>query len=455
MKYLFYSCLLFLFSCKSAPVKNNFEPIPFERYSLENGLEIYAIRDSSLPRLSVALLLKSGSASDPAELSGLNSMMMSALDQGTRSKTAEQISDEFNFYGSELSQSPGMDSSTVSFSALSKDQEPLLKLYAEVLFQPSFPQKEIDRLRSEALASLQRVQDQPGTFVAWKSDETLFPNHPYGMLGLGTAQTLKKISRKDIVDFYPKIFSPDRAALFVSGDVTDKTIETIKKLFGSWKKSSGPILQRLVPLENGPSKIILYSKKGLAQTQIRISHRSVNRQSSEFIPFRLGLYALGGPMSSRLMQRIRNDLGLTYSISSSIESRAQSGVLKISTSTRHEKVKETISEILKLVDVVRNEGVLESEKQEAQTYFATQFPSAIQTADQISLFLENLMSENLPLSYLADFPANYEKVSLKEVNQALAENLKRETNITVYSDGAAVEAQLRSLGLPLQVIQVK
>ncbi|MEI7973785.1 MAG: insulinase family protein, partial [Bdellovibrio sp.] len=165
-----------------------FRPPPVETRQLSNGLTMMVLKDSSLPRFQLNLIMKMGSRLDPKGQEGLNHLFFSLLDQGTKTRSAEKIAQELNQLGTEISQGAGTDTSFVSVAGLKVFQDSILEIFSDVIFHPSFEPAEVDRVRRLNISSLQKILDSPPSYASAKMDELLYQNHPYARSSVGSSE---------------------------------------------------------------------------------------------------------------------------------------------------------------------------------------------------------------------------------------------------------------------------
>lgn len=431
--------LMGLFSAPSVKLR------PYRVETLPNGLKIYFVRDESLPRVSIRALVKVGLRDEPAELGGLHSLTASLLDSGTTTRSAEQLSEAFNSLGTEFSASPSDDMSVFAASTVTPEAERMLELFADVLTHPAFAEKEIKRERDQYKSALRRRVDNPGGMAGREFDKYLFGDHPYGRDSLGTEESLAKIKRADLMRYYLGWYRPNNTLMVVTGRYAADFEKKVAATFSSWgrreiKSSPFPALQQV-----GKLSLRLVSKPGLVQTQIRFGRIGVERGNSDDLKLRLANEALGGGFGSRLMQKIRDDQGLTYSISSGFESAEKGGFFTISTFTKNETVGKTVEEVLKVYDAYAEKGITQSELDSAKAQMIGQYPRSLETADGMAYQLLLVDFYKLPMEYLTDFPKLVNAVSLKDVNQAIRAHLAPEgLKILVYGDRKFVAPQLKT-----------
>lgn len=396
---------------------------PYKEVVLDNGLKIIFVRDMTLPRVSLTVLVKTGATQEPADQAGLNALTAALLEQGTQNHDANQIADEFGQLGSSLDINPGYDVTTIYGDALSSSSETLLNLISDVVMNPSFKDIEINRMRSQMIVGLQKKVDNPSAFTDEKLDEFLFENHPYSRDVSGTLQGLKSITKQDIIKQYLAFYRPNNSSIAVVGQFDDNYESKVKNIFSKWTKRSTPV----VSVAQAPSidklQIRLYVKKGLQQTQIRLGQIGISRNDVDFLPLRLGNEILGGGFASRLNQRVRDDLGLTYSISSIFDVRKDKGSFEISTFSKNESAGRAFEETLKVAGEYIQQGASEPEINAGKSQLIGQFPRAIETADRMAYNLLVLDFYGISSDYLTDYIKSVEGLSVKKVREAMSRHL--------------------------------
>lgn len=439
-------------SCSSAPKANTqaeagFKLRPFQEETLPNGLRLIFINDQSLPRVSFQMMVQAGTVFEPTDKGGLTALTFGVLDQGTTKKSALELADAFAQIGAEFGAQPGADMSFISASGISPSRSEMLKLYHEVIVGPTFAQKELDRRRSQYQAALQKALDQPQGFTDQVFDQTLFGQHPYGRNALGTPASLKAIQRQDLVQYYQTWVQPKNSILAVVGQIDEAFMNEVRATMANWKEStvlpSAPV--RPAVSEGAIQKLV--TKKDLQQTQIRMGHLGIQRSDPDFLKLRLASLILGGAFGSRLNQRVRDDLGLTYSIHSSSDARLDRGAFEVNTFTRNEKAAETIAETRKVLAAFVKDGVTQQELDSSKALMIGQFPSALETPDRLAYNLLVLRRYGIGDDYLSQYNQRVGAVTLAEVNAAIHKHIKPEMlRIVVYGDQEKVGAALKAMG---------
>ncbi len=441
--------ILLLSNCATLPQGGVEYQLPkYKEVTLSNGLPVILIADSSLPYLSLVTLFKVGSRNDGLRTPGQASIVARMLNKGSRQLGALELAEQWAFFGAHFSASVGEDFTIVSANGLSTNADELLSLYAQVVLEPAFADAELTRLIQQQSANLTRMSDEPESFADLRYAEYLFAGHPYGRPVDGAVRGLKALRRADVIRFYFKHYRPNNAILAVVGQMGPDMVERLEKAFGQWK--AAPIVVdnpvTLAPLKD--VHIRLVNKADLAQSQVRMGHYGIARKEKDFLALRVANTILGGAFASRLNQRVRDDLGLTYSISSFFDARAEVGPFEISTFTRNDKVGQAISESLKVYQGLVENGVSEEEVQAAKGQLRGLFPRTLETPENLAINLLSLRAYGISDDYLRDYLKNLNSIDLHQVNAAIRKHMHpKDLRIVVYGPSSAVLPQLRPLGL--------
>ncbi len=199
----------------------------FERATLSNGLKVVLAKRTTVPVVKLILNINGGYSSDILSSPGTAKLAMNMLDEGTKDMSALEISEELEKLGSQLGIGSGLDQSYVSLNSLKANLEPSIKIMADIISRPSFPESELERLRKDQLIAIQREKMQPEGMALRIFPQYLYgKDHPYGMpmTGSGFEKSVENISRKDILDYYNTWIKPNNATLIVVGDISLKEL---------------------------------------------------------------------------------------------------------------------------------------------------------------------------------------------------------------------------------------
>jgi len=290
------------------------------RFVLPNGMTVLVLEQHSLPIIQIHTLILAGAAHDPADKAGLANLTAGLLDEGTATRTAKQIAEQIEFVGGSLAARTSEDFTTASAKVLKKDLDLGLELLSDILLHPAFQEQEFDRVRSQILGEIQIERDDPGQVAVKAFKQLIYPGHPYRWPVNGTEDTLPKIKRADVQQFYAREYVPNQTIMTIVGDITlDQARAQIMKRFGGWKRGDAPTRPAPSPraLEKPVLKLI---EKDLTQATILLGHVGISRTNPDYYAVTVMNYILGaGGFSSRLMETIRDNQGLAYHVGSQFE----------------------------------------------------------------------------------------------------------------------------------------
>jgi len=403
-----------------------------ERFITKNGMTVLLLERSSLPFITVDVTIRAGSAYEPAEKAGLAYITADLLTEGTKSRSASQISEEIDFIGGSLSSSGGIDYSSASLKVLTKDSGKGFDLLADILRRPSFPDMEIERSMSQIKAGIISKEDEPSTVATEAFNKALFGDHPYARPAEGTLGSLENIGREDITNFHDKLYRPNNVIMAVVGDIDKRSLKKLlKKHFGTWKKGDIPLPEEVRAEQVKGRKVKLIDKK-ISQANVQLGHIGIKRENPDFYAAYIMNYILGGGgFVSRLMTEIRDNRGLAYSVYSYFNPLKDPGPFKIALQTKSESAREAIRESLAQMENMAKNGVTEEELRGAKDYLIGSFPLKFTTNSKIASYLSYMEIYNLGLDYLDRFPKIIEALTVNDINRAAAKYLHHEDYLLV------------------------
>ncbi len=440
-----------LTSCISGSYRSltgDFELREYKEKVLSNGMKVLLIEDKTLPYISAAMLLRVGSVDDPVAKPGLTQFVAELLDKGTQKRSATDVANKFGQIGASFSASVSDDFTVISSGTLSHYQDNLFELLGEVLSLQRFSASEVRRVRKQMQSYIKKSSDDPGSFASQMFSTYLYGSHPYGKSSVGTSSSLRSIKRKDIIRHYMKYFRPNNATLAVVGNFNENVISVLEKSFGQWQKRDVPKTIEMKVADVDGVNIRLIDAPGLVQAQLRIGHAGISRMDPDYLKLRVANTVLGRGFVSRLMDRIRDELGLTYSISSQFDSRKQRGPFVISTFTRNEKVGTAITEVLKLLKEFKEKGISDAELEATKRYLLGVFPQAIDTPEKLAYNLLVLKYYGISDSYLENYAKVISSFERDEINEAISKHIHpQKLKILVYGKKREIIEQVRKVGV--------
>ncbi len=403
-----------------------------QRAVLENGLILLIVERHNLPIVKVTVGINAGNLHEPEDKSGLANLTARLLTEGTKNRTSQQISEEIEFVGGSVGASGGGDYITAHLSVLKKDVDLGFELLSDIILNPSFPDNELNKKRERIKAGLKAQEEDPG-FVASKNfKRAVFGTHAYGRLINGTAETLDRIMREDLVHFHSKYYVPNNSVMAVVGDVTKEEVENlIKKYFTLWKakKLESPSLPELEIRKDRKSVAV---DRDLTQANIIMGHIGVKRDNPDYYALSVMNYILGGGgFASRLMQNVREEKGLVYDIHSFFVADKFGGSFQVGLQTKNESANTAIVEILKEIHNIRDALVSDEELSDAKSFLTGSFPMRIETSQRIAYFLVAVEYYGLGVDYINNYPRYINSITKEDVMRVAKKYLDPEKFILV------------------------
>jgi zinc protease len=420
---------------------------PYEVRTLDNGLQVVVVMHHEQPAVSLRLLVRAGAAHDPPGRGGLATLMASLLDQGTTSRSAQEIADTIDSIGGGLGTGAGNDLSFVNVVVMKDSFDLGLELLSDVARNPAFANEEIDRQRQQALSGMKVSYEDPDYVAASVFDRLVYGFHPYGLPSGGTPESLRSLTRNDLLEYHHRYFAPNNSILAIVGDVTvDEAFAGAQKVLGNWARRD--ISPAKFPDPPEPTRrVIVVNKPDAVQTEIRVGHLGLPRKHPDYMALNLAVKILGGEGANRLHQVLRTNRGLTYGASADMETLKQSGDIIADTDTRSGATAEVLRLIVEEFSHLQRDRVGDRELADAQAYLAGSFPLTIETPDAIAMQVLNVLFYELPLEELETYRQRVNAVTPDDIQRAARMYLKPDRlSVVLVGNAPAFTSQLKGIG---------
>jgi zinc protease len=418
-----------------------------KRFRLKNGLRVILAQSNKLPLVSVEMVVKTGGAGNPKGQAGLADLVANMLDEGTKTRSALQIADEVSFLGASLTTGASWDASSISVTTLTEHVDKALAVWADVVLNPAFDDRELGRIRENLLTALARRKDSPPTVASLAFSRLLYGEaHPYAWPNFGTEESLKSLGVEDLRKFYDRFYSPANAVLVAAGDISEADLRTkMEALLGGWKAKPAPRVDLPKPQVAGKTKIFLIDKAGAPQSSIRVGLLGIERRNPDYHKAMVMNHILGGSFK-RLGLNLREQKGWTYGVSSVFEARRTPGPWVAGGEFVAAKTAESVAEILKEMRGMRDVAVSDKELQETKDEIIKAFPARFSTVNQIAGQMAALAVYDLPDNELDTFTKKIAAVTSADVKK-MAEKylLPEKLVIVVVGDQKSNETALRKI----------
>ena len=420
---------------------------PYAFKTLANGLQVIAVSHHEQPAVSLRLIVRAGAAQDPENRPGVAALAATLLDQGTTTKSAEQIANAIDSIGGAMGTGAGSDLSFIQAIVMKDSLSFGLDLVSDIAQHPAFAKEEIERQRQQSLSGMKVSYDDPEFLANIVFDRLVYGFHPYGRPQSGTPEAMAALTRDDLLAFHQKWFGANNAILAIVGDVTpEEAFAGAERAFGSWAKTTA---EPPKPIDPPPPtrRVVVIDKPGAVQTEIRVGNLAIPRKSDDFMAMDLAAKVLGGEGANRLHRVLRSERGLTYGASADFNALKQSGDIVAQTNTRSETTGETLRLMIDEVWKLLRDRVGDRELEGAQEYLTGSFPLTIETPSQIALQILNAVFFGLNMNDLQTYRERVNAVTVDDV-QRVARNYLHPDKLTIVlvGDASAFVKQLPGAG---------
>jgi len=393
-------------------------PVLGTREQLPNNLVWLFSQQSELPLVTLELIIKAGTLEEPPGKEGLANLTASLLLNGTKSRPSAKIAEELDFMGAHLGAAGGDDFATVSLTVLKKDLGPALDLFKDILLNSIFPVAEMQRKVSQFKAALTSDEDEPMVVASRAFAKNLYGSFPYGHPVRGTVQGLSAITRNDLVDFHRQYYRPNNAVLSLVGDLTlDEARQWVTKTFGAWAATPIPAA-KLPPIPPLTQRREVVIDKDISQANIVLGNLGITRKNPDFYAFQVMNYILGGGgFSSRLMDDIRVNRGLAYSVYSAFSPGLEPGPFAVALETKNASAAEAINQVVAQLNRIRTQAVTAEELKDAKSYLVGSFSRKMDSMSKRAWLLGYVEVYGLGLDYPWRYPEFIQHLTPADIQQ--------------------------------------
>jgi len=424
-----------------------------EKATLSNGLKVQLVRRTAVPIVNLSLLLDAGYAADGFAVPGTANLTLAMLDEGTATRSSEQISEALAALAADLNAFSELDASHVTLNLLKDKLDAALDIYADVVLNASFPQSELDRLKKETLARIQQEKVQPVGMALRVLPRLLYgEGHAYAMplTGTGTEETVTGMKRESLKKFHDTWFKPNHATMLIVGDVTLEELRPkLERVFAGWKPGDIPRkdIGQVAPRQ--ATEVFILDRPGAEQTLLLGAELIPPKTYPRDIAFQTFNDVFGGAFGSRINLNLREDKHWSYgAFTFPFDARGQR-LWIIYASVQTDKTKESVQEVVKEVrDVLGSRPITAQELQEAKDRQTRTLAGRWETGRAILSALREITTFGLPEDYYATYASRIIALTAGDVSAALTETIHPERQVLVLiGDRAKIEAGVRELKL--------
>ncbi len=451
-----------------APVSNEVLkvklPRPVER-QLSNGIKLLVMQSNRTPSISLTIQIPASPLRDPEGMPGLAEATASMMTMGTTTRTARQLAEALAEIGAQLSIGAGgggggrggggggTGTATISLNSLSEYFDQALAILSDVLLHPSFPQDEFEKWKSRQRGAIEQARTQPAALSNELLMKVLYPNDARQFTRI-TAETLDKIKREDLVDFYKKYYAPAGEWAGIVGEISPRdAVAKLDKALGAWKGAAvgngaaiAPLSLPIAPPIAG-KKVYLISRPGSVQTELTLANRAIDRTNPDYIACMVMNQVLGNGPAARLFRIIREEKGYTYGVSSSFAATKYTAHFISSMSVRTEVTEPALTDLLKEFREIRDVPVPKEELEGAKRAMAASFALGLESPANVLARWMQQREYGLPEDYWDTYTEKIAAVTAADVQRVARKYVPYDNvQIIAVGDGDRIRDVLKKFG---------
>ncbi len=402
-------------------------PVPVQR-KLKNGAQVLVVENHAVPLVAVEVALQSGVDREPLDRRGLSGFVSQMLMEGTKTRTSLDLEVARERLAAQLSAGNSLETSSVHLNALKDTLPDALTLMADVLENAAFKDEDIERVRGLLLTGIAAKKGNPGALARDDFAKLLWGDkNPWGLPSGGTAESIKAITAKDLVNFYRTFYVPNNAVISVSGDVTpDEAVAALEKVLGSWKKGALPARKAVKYPDAAPRSIVVTDLPTGTQSQVLVGWRGPKASAPEVLPLLIANNILGGLFTSRLNLNLREEKAFSYGVFSRLGLYRDVGTFAASGGIVAAHTAEAVTEYEKELHRMKTEPISDVEMSRAKEAIIRSIPSELETNDAVATAVAGLVELGRPLDYYVTLPARVRDVKKADVVAAVQKFLDPE-----------------------------
>ena len=414
----------------------------FTEAQLDNGARVLVVRNDEQPVVSINLRVASGDADDPAGKAGVAGATAELIDNGTTTRSAQDIAAAIDFIGANLGAGSGPDWSSVTLTTTTPHLEAGLDVFADVVMNPSFPADEVEKERRRQLTALQVQLSQPDVLAARRFFSAVYGEHPYGWSP--DPASVEAITRDDLAAFHAAHYRPDNALIVVAGDVdADAVVASLNRHLSAWTPGAAAEASRPQPPTSTARTLHFVHKPGLVQAVMRVGHLMPPASEGDWVGIDVAARVLGGGTTGWLFRILRGEKGYTYGAYGGASERLEAGYFQATAEVRNEVADSALTELLSLIDRLRTD-IPESDLQIAQNFITGSFPLSIETPGQVAGQLATTLMLGRDVDFIEDYRGRAASFSTDEIEEIARELIRPDiATIVVVGDATAILDEVR------------
>lgn len=421
-----------------------------QRAKLKNGLNVILMERHTTPIVNVTLAVDAGNASDSVAKAGLAGLTLDLMDEGTKTRTAQQMEQELDTLGARLSTGNGLDMSFVRLLSTAANMRASLGIMADTALNPSFPADRFDTQKKRRIANLEQEKANPRAMAQRVIPGIIYGSgHAYGKPGTGFTKSLESISREDLIAWHRDWFKPGSATVILAGDTTmAAAMPMLEQTFGAWKAGTAPAKNLATVPNTAGKKIYLIDKPDAAQSEIIAAHVSEKSGQAEDLWIEPVMTNFGGMATSRLNRNLRLEKHWSYGTSGGMSAARGQRTFVVSAPVQTDKTKESMAEVLKEIkNIAGDKPIKDDEFASIMRSMTSRLPGRFETLSSLETAAITMINFGYPDDHWPNYAGRIRGLSENQLETA-AKKFIRPNEIVwiVVGDLAKVEKGIRDLG---------
>jgi len=424
-----------------APLKKLAFPA-YTEMALKNGLQVVVVEHHEQPVASIWLAIKAGSVLDPEGKASLASYTASLINKGTKDKDSKKLASWIESVGGTFNASSDKDETILTISVLSEYLPTAYQYLADIILNPTFPEDEFKEEQKHAKTNIEFEKSDPDAMAQRHFEEVAYGKHPYAIHP--TSESVEAVTREDVVAFHKKNYVANNALLFVVGDVKKGDVKKdVEKYLGKWQSGTPDVANYAGTPERTAQNIALYHRPGSVQTNIVIGQLGLKPTDPDWPALAVGNKILGGGPEGRLFLDVREKHGWTYGAYSQFSKEKDRGLFSADASCRTDVTDSTLVAMIANIKRISSEPVTDAELEGAKSYLVGNFPTTIETPNQIAAQVGQVKLLGLDKSYLENYRKQISMVTKADVETAMKKHLQPDKMaIVLVGDAGAIKSKV-------------
>ncbi len=424
----------------------------FERFTLDNGLELVLARRTAIPVVELNLMVDAGYAADQFATPGTAQLAMSMLAEGTATRSSLEISDEMRQLGASLGSGSNLDVSSVSMSALKENLAESLDLFADVILNPAFPPADFNRVQQLQIVGIQQEKVQPRTLALRLFPRLLYgEGHAYSLpfTGSGDEASVAALTPADLATYHETWFKPGNATLIVVGDVTREEIEPLlADEFSDWAAGDVPEKNLATVALREAATVYLVDRPDSEQSVIIAGHLAPPRNNDAEMAISAMNQVLGGDFTARVNMNLREDKSWSYGAFTQVVPAEGQRPFIVLSPVQTDKTSPAMAELKREIEEIRTTRPPSSDEiAKVKDRRTLSLPGRWETASAVLGSIAEIVRFGLPEDYWDTYADSIRALTEEEIRQAAVDVVHPEALVwVVVGDLAKIEAGIRELG---------